>query len=204
MKKQILLLILLLITITACGKQEVIHKAETEIKENIKEAIEDIKEENTKENEKEQKEKNAEGYVKVEDYIGMNYNIAKSKLESLGLSVVVEKTENTDDLFTEGMVANQSIEAGTEVQKGKSIILYIPDIHSNYPDFTDGTYTTSDVSSFCDKYGIVLSIEDDPEGEQGKICIRNRSFQRHRICSGCPPRCQDGTPVRREDHEQGP
>lgn len=112
--------------------------------------------------------------IKVDDYVGLNYIEAKTKLESKGLNVIIEKTEATDDLVFQDSVIRQSIDPDTSVERGTNIVLYIPDIVTKYPDFTDGSYTQSDVQSFCDKYGINLVVENDTEASTGTITSQSR------------------------------
>ena len=113
--------------------------------------------------------------IEIEDYLGKNYQEVKNSLESKGLNVIIETTEAVDDMFTEGMIARQSIDPGTKVKSGETITLYIPNINSTYPDFTSGEYTLNDVQAFCDKYGISLTTENDEEAASGTITYQSRA-----------------------------
>lgn len=112
--------------------------------------------------------------IKIEDYVGTNYKEAKAKLESKGLQVFIEKTNATDDLVSEDVVIRQSIEPDKTIESGGSITLYIPDVTTKYPDFTDGSYSLSDVQAFCDKYGINLVVENDVDAPNGTITYQSR------------------------------
>lgn len=108
--------------------------------------------------------------IAIENYLGKNYLEVKGALEALGLQVLVEKkaVDNEPD-YKDGEIIDQSIKAEQKLSVGDTITLYIPNIVSKYPDFTDGSYTKSDVEAFCQEYNIELSVEtvatsDYPEG----------------------------------------
>ena len=61
-------------------------------------------------------------YVSVSNYLGQNVDSAKSELEGLGL-VVKLKEQQTDNESENGLVLNQTIEAGTKVSSGSAITL---------------------------------------------------------------------------------
>ena len=96
----------------------------------------------------------------VEDFTGKNYIEIKTLLESVhGLKVKVEKkTVELTDEIDEQIIVSQSITKGEEVKAGDEIILYIPDVYEEYPDFTDGTWSVSDVEAFCEEYGLNLQL----------------------------------------------
>ena len=98
--------------------------------------------------------------VLVEDYVGENYLTVKGALEALGLQVYPEKKEADDSKkYEENEIIGQSVEAGTKLSKGDAITLYIPDVTSKYPDFTDGNYTEADVRAFLEDKGVELIVE---------------------------------------------
>ena len=88
----------------------------------------------------------------IENYVGKNYIEVKTILtNNYGLNVVIEKMEpedNEDNINPEKII-KQDIEVGTQVAKGTNITLYIPEIITKYPDFTDGTWTKSRIEDFC-------------------------------------------------------
>ena len=78
--------------------------------------------------------------------------------------------------YDENIIISQDLKVGTEVSKGTNITLYIPDIVVKYPDFTDGTWTKSDIESFCKKYGIDVEFKYDakPGYDEGAIISQSR------------------------------
>ena len=100
--------------------------------------------------------------IEIEDYTGESYLEVKGKLEALGLFVLIERqdVEETDDVdYEDGLIIDQSIEAGEKVSAGTNITLYIPNVVTNYPNFTDGTYTVEAIQDFADTYELTLDIE---------------------------------------------
>ena len=99
--------------------------------------------------------------IEIEDYTGKNYLEVKGALEARGLVVNIEDEviEDTDEnKFEDGDVVRQSIEAGEFLKKNQNITLYVASIGEAYPDFTDGSYTVTDVEEFCAEHGIKLDI----------------------------------------------
>ena len=117
--------------------------------------------------------------VDIEDYNGKNYLEVKGALEAKGLTVNVEKKEIDDkdkkDL-KDGIIIEQDVKAGEKVSVGTKITLYIPDIVTEYPDFTDGSYSVDEVQSFCDDYSVNLEVEkvQTSEHEAGAIFYQSR------------------------------
>lgn len=115
--------------------------------------------------------------IVLENYIGKNYLEAKGALEAYGINVIVEKEEVLEkDSPKEDLILKQSPEAGTKINEGDVVTLYIPDIKILYPDFTDGTYTEESVREFCEKYNVTLSVEYDENTNypDGKIIYQTR------------------------------
>ena len=121
-----------------------------------------------------------EEVYEIEDYTGKNYIEVQTILErNYGLNVTVEKKEPTDSdkEYDEQEIIGQSLAAGSEVKKGDSIILYIPDIVDKFPDMNAEGWSIGDVEAFCDKYNLVLekkyqaSTKDAP----GKIIDQSRA-----------------------------
>jgi len=114
----------------------------------------------------------------IEDYTGKNYIEIKTILENnYGLNVVIEKMEVDDDKeYDENLIISQDLKVGTEVSKGANITLYIPDIVVKYPDFTDGTWSQSDIESYGKKYGIEVIFKYDakPGYKEGDIISQSR------------------------------
>ena len=99
--------------------------------------------------------------ITVEDYIGKNYLEVKGALEAYDISVLIEKKEVDDKNITDGNIIGQDVAAGEKLSAGDTITLYIPNVVTKYPDFTDGSYTIDDVQKFCDQYGVKLKIVYD-------------------------------------------
>ena len=114
----------------------------------------------------------------IENYVGKNYIEVKTILENnYGLNVVIEKMEPEDDKeHDEQEILKQDLEVGTEVAKGTNITLYIPDIIVEYPDFTDGTWTESDIKDYCDQYGINVEFKYEAKAgfQEGEIISQSR------------------------------
>lgn len=101
--------------------------------------------------------------VEVEDYTGKNYLEVKGKLEAYGINVLIEKKEmevDSDEDYETNIIMDQSIKKGEHLSKGDNITLYIPDIKNLYPDFTDGTYSVSDIIDFANEYKLKLKFID--------------------------------------------
>ena len=99
--------------------------------------------------------------INVEDYTGKSYLEIKGKLEALGLYVMIEKKnvdENEQGEYEDGKIIDQSIAAGERISVGDTITLYIPNVISKYPNFTDGTYSISDVEDFADTHDLTVEV----------------------------------------------
>lgn len=101
--------------------------------------------------------------LEVEDYTGKNYLEVKGKLEAYGINVFIEEKEieaDSEDNYEKNIIMEQSIKKGEYLTKGDNITLYIPDIKNVYPDFTDGTYSVSDIIDFSKEYKISVKFID--------------------------------------------
>ena len=116
--------------------------------------------------------------VEIKDYTGKNYYEVKGNLEAHGINVIVEKKDvESEDDYEASEIIDQSVEDGKKLGSGDTITLYIPNIVTKYPDFTDGTYTIEDVEAFCEEYGITLKItyvENDGSYEVDTIIDQSR------------------------------
>ncbi len=119
--------------------------------------------------------------IEIEDYTGESYLEIKGKLEALGLFVLIERRDVEEDNEEEpdyevGRIMDQSIEPGERVSAGTNITLYIPNIVTNYPDFTSGEYTVSDIEDFADTYELEVEIEyvATSDYEPGTIYYQSR------------------------------
>ena len=80
-------------------------------------------------------------------------------------------------------IIEQSIPVDTEVKPGEEIILYIPEVIEEYPDFVGEEWSVVDVQEFCEKNNIKLSVKEVETNEYapGKIFYQSRTG---RIVSG--------------------
>ena len=116
----------------------------------------------------------------IENYVGKNYIEVKTILtNNYGLNVVIEKMEpeNGKEYDDEQVIIKQDLAVGTEVAKGTNITLYIPDIIVKYPDFTDGTWTESDIKAFCEKYELSVDFKYKAQSgsKAGEIISQSRA-----------------------------
>jgi len=123
-------------------------------------------------------ESTGEQVYEVEDYTGKNYIEVQTELEKLyELKVEIEERDNDSDEFTSQQVLGQSVEPGTTLKKGETITLYIPKADDGIPDMVGEEWTVDDAQAFCDKYGLILSVEPvaTTEAPEGKILTQSRS-----------------------------
>lgn len=123
-------------------------------------------------------ESTGEQVYEVEDYTGKNYIEVQTELEKIyGLKVEVEERDTDSDEFTSQQVIGQSVEAGTTLTKGDEIKLYIPKGDEGFPDMVEEEWTVDDVQAFCEKYGVILSIDyvTTTEAPEGKLLTQSRS-----------------------------
>ena len=100
--------------------------------------------------------------VTVEDYVGKSYIEVQAKLEAKKIYVTIDKKTVEDKTqYKENIIMEQSVEPGTELREGEQIILIIPDIVSNYPNFKDGSWSVSKIEEFCTEYKLKLSVIED-------------------------------------------
>ena len=121
-----------------------------------------------------------EEVFEIEDYTGQNYIEVQTILKtSYGLNVKVEKKEPTDNSkdYDEQEIIGQSLAAGSEVKEGDEIILYIPNIVDEFPDMNALGWSLADAEAFCEKYGVVISVEEveTDKYEPGKIISQSRA-----------------------------
>ena len=101
--------------------------------------------------------------IEIEDYTGKNYFEVKGKLEAYGINVIIRNTKmevDTDEDYETNIIMDQSVKKGQYLTSGDSIELFIPDIKNLYPDFTDGTYSVSDIIDFANEYKLKLKFID--------------------------------------------
>ena len=118
--------------------------------------------------------------VTIEDYTGKNASEIKGKLEALKLQVIISKKDISSDEagdYKEGIIIEQSVAAGEKVSEGSSITLYVPKLDNKYPDFVNENFSVSEVESFCDEYGVVLTKQEVETNEhsEGTIFYQSRA-----------------------------
>lgn len=116
--------------------------------------------------------------ITIENYKDKNYLEIKGALEALGLKVIIETKEveenNTTD-YKEGQILEQSVAEGEKLSVGDLITLYIPDIISKFPNFTDGSYSIDEIQNFCDEHSIKLEVEEVETSEHSEGTIYYQS-----------------------------
>lgn len=114
----------------------------------------------------------------LENYKGKNYYEVEAMLKAKGMYVITEKQEVSDkNNVKENVILSQKPIAGTRVSEGDTITISIPDIITEYPDFTDGSWSLKDIETFCKEYKIVLTTEYKITAEHasGKIISQSRN-----------------------------
>ena len=118
-----------------------------------------------------------EGGIVLDDYTGQNYNKIQGVLEDKKIFVVIKKEEPEDyTKVTAEQILRQEPAKGTVVNEGGTVTLYVPDMNTTYPDFTDGSWTLEKIQSWCDKYSVQFaepSYDMTNEYEEGKIYKQN-------------------------------
>lgn len=114
----------------------------------------------------------------TDDYIGDTYFGMEAMLKERGIYVVVLKKEVEDkEKYKENEIIEVSPKSGTRVTEGDTVTIYIPDIVTEYPDFTDGSWSISDIETFCKTYSITLTkdYQQTSEYTPGKIISQSRA-----------------------------
>lgn len=94
---------------------------------------------------------------KLEDYTGKNYIEVQTILETkYELVVTIEKKDVKDGDYEEDKIISQSLAKGSEVKKGDSITLYIPNLIETLPDMVSEGYTYDEAVAFGKKYKITV------------------------------------------------
>lgn len=114
---------------------------------------------------------------KLDDYTGKNYIEVQTILETkYELEVTIEKKDVTESKYDEQEIIGQSLAKGSEVKKGDSIILYIPNLVETFPDMVQEGYSIDDATAFCKKYNLTLKTNyvETSEYAQGKVISQSR------------------------------
>ena len=102
-----------------------------------------------------------EGGIILDDYTGQNYLEVKGALESKNISVKIKKEEPQDyNKVSAEDVLRQEPAKGTLVKAGEQVTLYVPDMNTTYPDFTEASWTLAKIQEWCDKYSVTFANVD--------------------------------------------
>lgn len=127
--------------------------------------------------------------IEIKDYTGQNYSEIYGYLSAFGIQVYSEKREVQPDEFDTvkpNFIMGQSVEPGTKLGAKDNITFYLPDIATQYPDFTTGEYTPEDVERFCQENGITdfeIKYVRGSGKEEGTI-IRQSKPEGYTVLSG--------------------
>ena len=117
--------------------------------------------------------------VEIENYVGQNYYEVEAKLKAAGLDVIRETREysETDTSVKAGIIIEQSVAAGEELEKGDSITLYVPEFYVEYPDFLGENYTEEQAQAWADQNGVELekTYRETSDVEPGMILSQSRA-----------------------------
>ena len=118
-----------------------------------------------------------EGFT-MEDFTGKNYYTVYGTLTAYGILVIPEKRDVSDTNVDASTILDQSVKAGEKVAKGDTVILYIPNVTTKYPDFTSGDYTKEQIEQFCSQYSINCKFKEVSEAsgnyKNGDIIAQSR------------------------------
>ncbi len=118
-----------------------------------------------------------EGFT-MEDFTGKNYYTVYGTLTAYGILVIPEKRDVSDTNVDASSILDQSVKAGEKVAKGDTVILYIPNVTTKYPNFTSGDYTKEQIEQFCSQYSINCKFKEVSEAsgnyKSGDIIAQSR------------------------------
>lgn len=120
-----------------------------------------------------------EGTIEIQDYQGKNVEVVEKELALLGLQVVKtsQKVDKENDEYKENAIISQSVKVGEKVKKNSVIELVYATLITVYPDFTDGTYTKTDVQNFCEDNTIACEFveKETNDKKSGTIISQSRA-----------------------------
>ena len=117
----------------------------------------------------------------VGDYVGKDYSVVKTELELNDIMATISKKDVDDVLAYKdkaSLIMEQSVVAGTKLEKGAEIILYIPNVFETYPDMVSEKWTLTDVQSFATEYSINLTVnyQETNDLNPGLVMSQSRAF----------------------------
>lgn len=117
--------------------------------------------------------------VSVSNYLGQNVDAAKSDLEALGLTVILQE-QKTDRESEEGVVLSQSIESGTKISVGAKITLtygkYTAPSSIDVSQYLSVGMALTDAINSLNKAGISYSISGGTPPESDMSLYTVKSF----------------------------
>ncbi len=130
------------------------------------------------------------GYL-VKDYKGKNCYEVQAELKLQDVYVLIEKKDISDIEDKENLdpyqIIDQSVEPNEKLNKNDKIILYIPDIVTEYPDFVGEKWTEDKVREFCEANGIILSVDYQETTDYIKGTVLEQSRTKGtKVVSGMP------------------
>lgn len=112
----------------------------------------------------------------LEDLKGKDSTVEGTILEEVhGLYVLKKQIEDKENKYKAGEIIKTEPEAGTKMKTGDTVILYIPDQTSAYPDFRTGGWSLAEINSWCEKYGVELIEIYNPTDEYTPGTIYDQS-----------------------------
>ena len=104
------------------------------------------------------------------------------------MQVLIEKkdVDASETEYDEDSIIEQSVKSGESLTIGDKITLYSPSPSLKYPDFTNGTYTISDVESWGSDNGITVKIKyvKDENKSDGDIIAQSKIADQTKVRKG--------------------
>lgn len=112
----------------------------------------------------------------LEDLKGKDATVEGTILEEVHHLYVLKKSiEDKENKYKAGEIIRTEPEAGTKMKEGDTVILYIPDQTSAYPDFRTGGWSLAEIRSWCEKYGVEFIEIYNPTDEYKPGTIYDQS-----------------------------
>lgn len=93
----------------------------------------------------------------LEDLTGRDSSVEKALLEKMYNLYVEVKTMEDSGNHKSGEIIKTEPQAGAKLVAGDTLIIYVPDMSTTYPDFTTGDYSLRQITEWCEKYGVTLN-----------------------------------------------
>lgn len=113
------------------------------------------------------------GYTVTEDLIGTSAEDVKNNLPNI-YGIFVRTKYEPNDVFNAGEIirveceigtVKSECEFGTVLHEGDTLIIYLPDMTADFPDFTQGEYTLKQIEEWCKRYSITFDPQYVPNDE---------------------------------------